>query len=257
MAHRERGAEVHRGFALVAALGVDDDDAVGAAGAVDGRGRGVLQHVDRLDVGGVDRRRERAFGGESVDDVERGVALREGVVAADGDRGLGAERTVARRDDDARNAAAQRLVEVRDVGLHHRPQVGLGDRTGQVAPRRGAVTDVDDLDGTELRGLLGHLDVDGRAFADGLLDGRVAEVGEDQRLVFADLDRVVAVGSRGRTGRRSLDHDIHADQRHVVRVDHAPDDGILREEPFGQPYRERQQRCRGHSFQCFFHNKSE
>ena len=41
-------------FGLRAFLGRDDDDAVGASGAVDGGGGGVLQHVYRLDIVGVD-----------------------------------------------------------------------------------------------------------------------------------------------------------------------------------------------------------
>ena len=240
-------------FALGTAFGVDDDDAVGAAGSVDGRGRGVFQHVDRLDVGGVDRRGERSLGGESVDDVERGVALREGVVAADGDVGLGAQRTVARGDDHAGDTAVQSLVEVGDVGFHHGAQVGFGDRSREVAPRRGAVTDVDDLHGAQLSGLLVHLDVDGRAFADDLLDGRVAQIGEDQRLVLGDLDRVIAVDTGCRTRGRTLDHDIDTDQRSVVGVNHTSDYGVLCESLPGQQDRQGEQHGRSHSFQCFFH----
>ena len=224
----ERGAEVHRGLALVAAFGVDHDDAVGSARSVDGGRRSVFQHVDRLDVRGVDRRGERPFGRESVDDVERGVALRERVVSADGDIGFGAQRAVARGDDHAGDASAQRLVEVGDVGLHHRSQVGLGHRAGEVAPRGGSVADVDDLDGADLRRLFGHLDVDRRAFADILLDGRVAQIGEDQRLVLPGLDRVAAVGARGRSRLRPLDQDGYAHQRCTVGVNHASVHGVLR-----------------------------
>ena len=253
MAHRERGAEVDGGFALLAAFGVDDDDAVGAARTVDGRCGGILQHVDRLDVGGVDRRGERPFGGESVDDVERGVALREGVVSADGDVGLGAQRTVARGDDHAGDASAQGLVEARDVGLHHGTQVGLGHRTRQVTARGGAVTDVDDLDGPQLCGLFRHLDVDGRSFADHLLDGRISEVGEDQRLVFGDLDRVVSVDAGGGAGGGPFDHDVDTDQRDVVRVDHSSDHVVLCESLTAQQDRQGQQTRCGRSFECFFH----
>ena len=59
----------HLSLALLAALGRDEDNAVGTARTVDGRRRSVLEHVDGLDVG----RRDVAdvVDGETVNDVER------------------------------------------------------------------------------------------------------------------------------------------------------------------------------------------
>ena len=55
--HEERRRNVDaRGLVAAAFLGGDDDDAVGCAGSVDGRRRGVFQHGDVLDVGRVETR---------------------------------------------------------------------------------------------------------------------------------------------------------------------------------------------------------
>ena len=63
------------GFALEAAVGLDDDDTVGTACSVDGRGGGILQHGQRSDVRHVDRRRGEILHRESVDDIQRRIAL--------------------------------------------------------------------------------------------------------------------------------------------------------------------------------------
>ena len=46
--------EINLGLTDLARLGRHDDDAVGTADAVNGRRRSVLQHVDRLDLVGID-----------------------------------------------------------------------------------------------------------------------------------------------------------------------------------------------------------
>ena len=63
------GVERHVGLALGTALRGDDDNAVGTAGTVDGRRRGVLQHVDALNLTRSDVADARYW--EAVDDVER------------------------------------------------------------------------------------------------------------------------------------------------------------------------------------------
>ncbi len=97
---------VHRDDRLgaLAALGGDQNHAVGAAGAVDGRGCSVLEHGHRLDVGGIDRRYLTVVG-NAVDDVERFVAGCQRPDAADADGRLLARLSVgARRLDACRHA---------------------------------------------------------------------------------------------------------------------------------------------------------
>ena len=56
--------ERHLGLALGTLAGGDEQNAVGSLGSIDSGGRSILQHIDALDVGGVE-------GGESagVDDA--------------------------------------------------------------------------------------------------------------------------------------------------------------------------------------------
>ena len=81
------GVERHFDAVLLGAFGRDHDDAVGAAGAVDGCRGGVFQYVDRLDVRrrNVGNRRD----GESIHDVERRTALCDRVAPADVHRHFG------------------------------------------------------------------------------------------------------------------------------------------------------------------------
>ena len=51
---RDTGGEVDLGLAALTLLGGDEHDTVGGAATVDGCGRGVFQHLDALDVLGVD-----------------------------------------------------------------------------------------------------------------------------------------------------------------------------------------------------------
>ena len=74
----------YRRLALFGLFGRNQDNAVGAAGAVDGRRGRVFQHVDRLDVPGVDRG-QRFVVGNAVEDDQRVVAgiARAGAAYAD------------------------------------------------------------------------------------------------------------------------------------------------------------------------------
>src|SRR2546422_36402 len=71
---------------LTRPLGLDDDDAVGAAQAVERGLGGLLQHLDRFDVVGIDPR-EVSVGtwidGHAVEHVQRGVAAPDGRAATD------------------------------------------------------------------------------------------------------------------------------------------------------------------------------
>src|SRR2546426_827571 len=70
-------------------LGLDDDDAVGAAQAVQRGLGGLLQHLDRFDVAGVDACEVSVGTGidhDAVEHIQRGVAAPDGRAATDAHR---------------------------------------------------------------------------------------------------------------------------------------------------------------------------
>ena len=132
------GIEVHLHTSYLSALGGDDDHAVGTCRTVDSRGRGILQHIDALDVV---RTQALVASGQTVDDEQRLV------VAIDGARTTQQKvhaRTYLTRlfgDVEAGNLTLQ--------GFHHIARRRDGDvfvlhadhRTSQVAFLHGSVTD--------------------------------------------------------------------------------------------------------------------
>ena len=110
----ERGLEVHLHVAFTAALGVDDDDAVGSACTVQRTGRSVLEHGDRLDVIGVDGA-DRTRIGDTVHDVERRRAGADRTETANGHGSLRSGLAAARRGLHAGHLSVESL---RDVGYH-------------------------------------------------------------------------------------------------------------------------------------------
>ena len=206
--HREAGrrleidGDVGPGIGGVgAALGRDDDDAVGAAGTVDSRGRRVLQDGYGFNVGRVDV----AEGGhgvhDTVDNDQRIVGGGDGTGAADTDHGVGAGLTVGGRNFHTGDTALEGLVygQNRLVADFGHPDVG--DRACKVGLLDGAVADDDGL----LKHLVGvgrHSDVDALAALDG----------EDVLCIAEEVDgQVVAVlavygVTAGRVGRRGSGH---------------------------------------------------
>ena len=86
---------------MLSTLGGDDDDTIGTTRAIDGRGRHILQHLDRLDVGRINRSQRIEIGAShtvagiggrtaiveqhTVDDIQRLIAGIDGVTATDAD----------------------------------------------------------------------------------------------------------------------------------------------------------------------------
>ena len=102
----------HRGFARRTLLGGDEDHAGRSLGAVDGAGRSVFEHRDRLDVGGVDQPQRDAR--HAVDQYQRRTAV-DGGHAADVE--AVACRGVARVDADVeRGVDALQRLHGRDHG---------------------------------------------------------------------------------------------------------------------------------------------
>src|SRR5688500_15663200 len=141
-------AQGHLVVAGAAAAGRDDDDAVGRLRAVlRGRG-GVLQHLDRGDVVGVEVRVLPHV--EPVHDVQR-LGGAEEVLAADDDARRLA-RLAAGGDLHARDAAAQRLLYGGDLPVLDRLARHARDGAGDVAPLLVRVADGDDgVEGQRLR----------------------------------------------------------------------------------------------------------
>ena len=177
------GGEIDLRPALHALLGRDDDDAVGAAGAVNSRRRSILQHVDGLDVGRIQRHGHRTLGRETVDDIKRSVALRQRVVTANGDIRLGADLSVGAGDHHAGDFARNGPVEIRVGGFQQLVHLDLADRPGKVPPRHRSVAHAHDLDGIECQFVLLKHHIHLRLPRHLHRLGPIAEVGEDQRSV--------------------------------------------------------------------------
>ena len=114
--------------------GGHDDDAVGTLCPVDGRGRGVLQDGDGLDIGGIDVAEVLHGVDDPVHDDERLVGGRDGARPPDADGGRRRRVARGRHDVGAGHAALQRLVDggygrigdIRHLDMGHGAcQVGL------------------------------------------------------------------------------------------------------------------------------------
>ena len=130
MSHGGATVETHGDFALFGRLGGDHHHAVAALGPVDGREGSVFEHVDGGDVGG--RNVIDIAHLETVDDVERFVALGHRRVAAYADIDIGPRRTVDRGHLHAGNLALQGFG---GRGHRHSSQLGTAHgahRTGEV-----------------------------------------------------------------------------------------------------------------------------
>ena len=181
--------------ASLTVLGSDENDAIRALGAVNGRCRGILEDFHGHDIGRVNGR-ERGDGGNltvseatetevttgiaaalddhAVNDVQRFRIGIDGRLAADADGGGGTRRTGGLHRGYTGSAALQRLVQVGDDGPLEVFLLHRDGGSGEVAPLHGTVAHDDDLVeefGVFLqkdvdRGLVAHLDLL-RCIADG------------------------------------------------------------------------------------------
>ena len=94
-------------LSLFGTLGGHDDDTVRTAASVDGRGEGVLQDVDGLDLGGRDV--VDGLHREAVHDVERAAVLGNGAAATDADLDISVRIAFRRDDGDARHLSGKSL----------------------------------------------------------------------------------------------------------------------------------------------------
>ena len=120
--------------------GGDDDHTVGTTGTVDSGGRGILQDIHRLDVGGVDIRKS-AHEGDTVEHDQRVVRGSQRALTTDTDLHLG---TWLRRCLCHQHTSNTTLQGLSGVGCSHLVQLlttNVGHRTRHSLTTLGTVTD--------------------------------------------------------------------------------------------------------------------
>lgn len=101
------GIDIHGGLSLCTFFGGNEDDAVAGTRTIDSLCGSVFEHLDRLDVLGIEI--VDVVHGCSVHDVERCVAAREGFLTTDDDVGLPARACAVLGNDYAGSLPAQHL----------------------------------------------------------------------------------------------------------------------------------------------------
>ena len=137
-----------RGTALAAFLGGDDDDTVRTTATVDGGGRCVLQHVERLNILGVDHRKgvgkalyAVVVHRHAVDDDQRVVGGIQRRASTNADGSAATRGTAAAGDADTGNLTLHHVLGVDHEALVLRVGLQGRHRSGQVALLHSAVTD--------------------------------------------------------------------------------------------------------------------
>ena len=196
-----------------ALLGGDENHAVRCARAVDTGRRGVLEHLDRLDVVRV-QASHFAYG--AVHQHDRIVGVVDRRTAADQEFRRRTRRSVGRGDLQAGDTAFHTVPDEVHGHAFEGFAVHFRDRRSHGLARLRAVSHDHDL--LQHRLVLLHRDVDHRTAADQLFAFRVTDVREEQDRAGLRLDRIGAVGPGGRAARGVLHQHRGADQRASRRV---------------------------------------
>ena len=217
----ELAVVAHDGAFARAALGRDEDDAARAARTVDRRRRGVFEHFEALDVAAFEVREGPGVARNAVDDVERVVARRGRLDAADADRNVAVGLAAQGEHLHARHLGGHGVAE---IGRRHGGEVfGLDGRDGRrhVALVLHAVA----YDHHVVHGdrLAFQRNVGLRlALGERHLDLVVADERVDQHGVgLPDVDGVFARGVGRRADRGAFQDDGGADHRRAAFVGHA------------------------------------
>ena len=199
------------------ALRRHEDNTVSTTSTVDSRRRGILQHVDRLDLRSGDVR-NRAYG-ETIHYEERVVRLRNRTTTTHAYRNLGTRTTVLRNNVYTRQFTLQGLCHIRyGVGCkfltRHR---SYGTR--KVTTLYRTITDYNHLVKLRIRSCEDkiHLRLAGGY---GLRYALVANVRNGQHCVLGDIERKGTVRSGRRTCRRALNNHTGTDDRLTGRIFH-------------------------------------
>ena len=211
----------HDGAFALAAFGRDEDDAARAARTVDRRRRGIFEHFEALDVAAFEVREGPGVARNAVDDVERVVARRGRLDAADADRNVAVGLAAQGEHLHARHLGGHGVAE---IGRRHGGEVfGLDGRDGRrhVALVLHAVAyDHHVVHGDRLafqRNVGLRLVVGEGQFHFVVADERVDQHGVGQ----PDVDGVFAHGVGRRADRGAFQDDGGADQRRAAFVGHA------------------------------------
>ena len=217
----------HRCLAGRSLIGTDQDDAIGAAGSVDGRGCGILEDVDALDVVGGDFR-QASNERNAVQHDERVVRGGEGTLTTDTD-GRGCARlgrgglhihTGDTAHQGVRHIVGRNLAQV--VAAHGH------DGTGHILAAGRTVTDDDR--GFELLGIIFEDDVNPAATLDGNADGGVAHAGDLENCGGSRLEGIRTIDARdGAVGRIHDHHGRARDRRTALVRDRTADADALRQ----------------------------
>ena len=202
------GVERHAGTRIaLARLGCNEHYAVRTARTVNGRRGGVLEHLHRLDVVGVDARKSALH---AVHQDQRVVIAVDRRAAADTDHGVCAGRVVAAVNTRTGDLALQRLAERIDRRALYQIAVDFGHGRSDRTARLRTVAHHDYFVHTH-RGLR-HDDVHDGPVAHLYALGFETEEEKHERRSLRRFDRVFAVAVGRRTRRGILDDNRHARQ---------------------------------------------
>ena len=213
------GVGDHRALALDTLLSGDDDDAVRAAGTVDGRSRGILENREGLDILRIDHREgvgkaldARVVHGETVNDDERVVRSVERRAATDAYCGAAARSTTLAGHVDAGYLASDHVLSIGYqtfiflIGLNGR------DRACEVVLAGDAVA----YDHHIFKLLRVALERDRHSFSGRNLNGRVTDEREDKRLPILGFDGEIAIEVGDGSERGTFNHDGNTRDRLLV-----------------------------------------
>ena len=234
------------GVLLAGALGGDDDDAVRAAGAVQGVGRGVLEDGHRLDVLRVDH--VHVLDGHAVHDEQGALPGVDGAETADADGGSVARGAGGAAHLHARHLSVQGGSDGGD--LRFRKLIGLHHLRGARERLLGGGTEGDDDGFIQHLGVFLEDNVDDGASVHGDSLFGIPDGGEHEDGVGGDGDGIPSVHVRDGALGRSLDHHAGADDRKPFGVGHRARDGqrLGRGRPGGEQRRQEAKESQKDSF---------
>ena len=198
LVHTGRSAERDVQASRLAFLGGDQDHTVGSAVTVQGCGSGVLQDGHGLDISRVQVRQVTTVG-YAVDDIHRAGATIHGTVTTDHDGRVGTRVTEGAVDLHAGHRTFQGRCDRRDRTGLDLVGVDVRNSTRQGRFLRGTVGDGDHRL-FQVLGVRGQDHVDDTAAVNGDFLVQVADGAENQRRFLGNIDGVVTVSIRGRSG---------------------------------------------------------
>ena len=196
---------IHPGLALLAVLGCDDNDAVGALGTEHRRCGSILQHGDIRYLVGVDGSEIALY---AIHQHERAVSVETGHAAHE-DFSIVLTRLAAGLDGNHTGKfTGDGAGDVGYAGFNKRITLHRGYGPHDALFALGAVTDHDHL--VEHGRIVAQGDVDYGLLAHGHLDIGVSHAGEDKDIPLPGLYGIAAVEIRDRAVRSLLDDDSGA-----------------------------------------------